>query len=369
VLLELLHERARELLTKSGDELLLRDRHLTFIAELLEDLERRRWGDASATWIDEIQERLAEVRAAHEWAVQSGDVVRAARITASMGAFWHREGHHADGHRWVAHALEHRDEIDRRTAAQVDLAAGFLSWARGQEEAGRHWASAIEGFRAEGDQRYLAYALALSSGQYIGDHDRYDEGIELSTEAIELARAVGDPPLIAQALNVRGEIERVHGDDDAALVDYLEGERLSAEIGDRAHQTIFLANLAYLATHRGEHQEARQLGARALEMCWSMGRRMMAAWTISEMAGPELGLGRPERAAWLVGAAEEALRVLGVTRHPGDVPEHVTVMADLAAELGDRLDGLLAEGARLSLGQAVDLALSEATDLGAIPDG
>jgi hypothetical protein len=87
---------------------------------------------------------------------------------------------------------------------------------------------------------------------------------------------------------------------------------------------------------------------------------MMAAWTVSELAGPELGLGRPDRAARLVGAADEALRRLGAERHPGDRPEHERVMAELARQVPPReLEGLMREGASLTLEEAVALALGE----------
>ena len=86
---------------------------------------------------------------------------------------------------------------------------------------------------------------------------------------------------------------------------------------------------------------------------------MMAAWTVSELAGPELGLGRPERAARLIGAADEALRA---SRHPGDVGEHEQVLAAVRQKLGDdELRRLLAEGAQMSLDEAVKLALYEPT--------
>ena len=64
-----------------------------------------------------------------------------------------------------------------------------------------------------------------------------------------------------------------------------------------------------------------------------------------------------------MGASDEALRRLGVDPSPGDTPELERVAAALRAELGDeRLEELLAEGARLSLDEAVELALSDDED-------
>ena len=182
-------------------------------------------------------------------------------------------------------------------AARVLLAAGFLEWPRDLTLALAHWDAATESFRRLGDDRYLSYALALSSGCFIGDAERYEEGLRRSDEGIALARTVGELPLIAQALNVKGELTRVHGDDDTALTLYEEGLDLAIAAGDQAHVTVFLANLSYLADHRRDFVAARELSCEALRLCRVIGRRMMAAWTLSELAGPEIGLGRPQRRA------------------------------------------------------------------------
>jgi tetratricopeptide (TPR) repeat protein len=247
--------------------------------------------------------------------------------------------------------------------ALLDLTAGFLEWPRDLDAARRHWAGAVAAFRALGDDRYVAYALALQSGTYIGDADRYDHAIRLSDEAVALALRVGDRPLIAQALCVKGELARVAGDDGMAREVYEQGLDAAAECGDAAMRSMLLANLSYLADHRGDHDEARRLACDALRICWSLGYRTVAAWLLSELAGPELGFGRADRGAILVGAADEAMRVVGVPRHPGDRSEHERVVAGLRRALGDdELERLRAQGARLPLDAAVALALSEPED-------
>ncbi|HEX6424138.1 MAG TPA: winged helix-turn-helix domain-containing protein [Acidimicrobiales bacterium] len=359
VLLELLREHARELLAESGEAAAVEDRHAGYVAAFLDDLDERRWTDLSDRWIDLVTEVLGEIRAAHAWAERQGEAELAARIVADLGTYWHREGHHAEGRRWVYCALEHADRFDPLLAARLHLAAGFVEWPRDQTSARVHWEQAAAAFRGLGHDRYLAYALMLCAGTYIGDRSRYDLALGLCDDGIDLARHVGEKPLVAQGLNIRGELTRVAGDDGLALAAYEEGRDLAAATGDEAHLSVFLANLAYLADHRGDYDTALRLGRDALRLCWSLGRRMMAAWTVSELAGPELGLGRAEHGARLVGAADEALRVLGLTRHPGDVPEHARVVAGLRVALGD--DAYRAryeEGGRLSLDEAVALALS-----------
>ena len=242
--------------------------------------------------MDRPDHRAARRGAGRPRGAEAHDDVRlAARITANLGAFWHCEGHHGDGRRWTAHALAHAAALDapRRPALPGRRLHRVV---RSLPAAREHWDAAIVAFRALGDDRYLAYALGLVPGTYIGEPDRYDLAIGLCDEGIALARRAGDRPLIAQALNVKGELARVHGDDDLAREVYEEGKALAEAAGDAAHLILFLANLAHIADHRGDYEDARRLGCDALRLCWSLGRRMMAAWTIAQMAGHfELGLG------------------------------------------------------------------------------
>jgi tetratricopeptide (TPR) repeat protein len=196
-------------------------------------------------------------------------------------------------------------------------------------------------------------------GTYIAERDRYAEAIAQCDEAIELARRVGELPLIAQALNVKGELARVQGEHDVALIAYEEGRELAEAAGDQTHLCIFLANLGYMARHRGDIALACRLTLQSLRLSWNLGRRLMSTWTLSELAGPELADGRPERGAIFVGAADQALTVMGAARHPGDIPEHDQIVAELEAQLGpERFRRLRKEGARLTLDEAVALALA-----------
>jgi tetratricopeptide (TPR) repeat protein len=244
--------------------------------------------------------------------------------------------------------------------ARLELAGGFGEWPRDRMAARAHWERAVAAFRDLEHERYLAYALGLLPGTYIAERDRYAEAIAQCDEAIERARRVGELPLIAQALNVKGELARVQGEHDVALAAYEEGRELADAAGDQAHLSIFLANLGYMARHRGDIAEARRLTLESLRMSWKLGRRLMSTWTLSELAGPELADGRPEHGAILVGAADQALTVMGAARHPGDVPEHAQIVAALEAQLGpEQFRRLQQEGARLTLDEAVALALAD----------
>jgi hypothetical protein len=292
--------------------------------------------------------------------VRQGEVGLAARMTARLGNFWHREGGQREGRRWVAEALGARDRFDEELTARLHLSAGFVEWAPDERVARGHFQAAAAGFRRLGHERQLAYAWNLEAATHIGDRVHHDEAMALSGQAEATARRLGELPLLTSVLNVKGELLRVHGDDGLARVAYEEGRDVAMAIGDEQNVSALLGCLGFLDEHAGRYASARRLTCDALLLCWSAGRRLTAAETLSQLAGPELGLGRPERAAQLLGAADEALRVLGGHRAQGDWPEYDRVVAGLRAALGDEgYERESAQGARLSLDEAVDLGLSE----------
>ncbi|WP_426241634.1 ATP-binding protein [Nocardioides sp. LHG3406-4] len=361
-MLALVREHAARLL-EEDERKLVAAAHAAYVAAFVEDLYERRWTDAAGRWLDDITEMLQEVRAAHDWARRTGDRPLTARITAALGAYWFLEGHHAEGQHWVGEMLSGEEDLDPAVTARIRLAAGFLAFPRSQPEARDHWQRATELFRALGETRLLAYARAVESATYLAEPDQYELAMQINDEALALGRSVGGPALIAQVLNIRGELTRVAGEDRLAQAAYEEGLQISSALDDEMYVSVFLSNLSYLADHRGDFEEAQRLTRRALRICWSLGRRLMAAWTISQLAGPEHGLGRSERGAVLIGASDEALRVLGARRHPGDVPEHARVVSEIRTAVGDeRYEQLYAEGARLSLDQALELVLDEQDD-------
>src|SRR4030095_5101135 len=53
-----------------------------------------------------------------------------------VGAYWYREGNHAEGRRWIAEAFAGADDLDADLVARLHLAAGLLGGLR-HPDAGR----------------------------------------------------------------------------------------------------------------------------------------------------------------------------------------------------------------------------------------
>ncbi|HEX6424753.1 MAG TPA: winged helix-turn-helix domain-containing protein [Acidimicrobiales bacterium] len=362
-MLELVRDFAVEQLDASGEGDEVRRRHAHHVLDLVTGFEEARWRDATH-WLDDINELAADTRAAHRWAVATGERATAAGIVA--GLFGYTEVNPVQLVRWIEQAVDWIDDVDPLTAGRLRLGAGYVELLRGHLERARAaWQQALELFSGLGHDRYSALAMAYTAATYIGSAADYEGALGMCAEAAGIARRVGEEPLMAHILNIEGELARVQGDDDRAGVAYraaLDATRVGREPGV---ESTVLANLSYLAAHRGDYDEAHRLGRESLRMCWALGLRSPAAWGVGELAGAELGRGRPEQAARLVGASDAALEVLGTTRGPGDQPEHERVLRELERALGaERLTALVAEGAAMTLEECVREVLA-----GDGPDG
>lgn len=359
-LLHLLRQRAHEL--AAGHDLRdVRLHHARWVASVLEETDGRSESRPGAER-EKVVELMPDIRAAHSWAAEH-DPRLAAQITAALGPYWHREGHHDEGRAWVRSGLADPADLDEKLVAQLHLAAGIVEWPRDQQVARSHWTRAIELFSTLGREHDLAYATALAAVSHVGIPEDYADALRQCEDAIALARRVGDRSLVARTLNMKGELARVAGDDALALEAYQEGHDLAVAAGDDVSVPLFLGNLSFLADHRGDQVESLRLSLDAVQRAWAMGRRMMAAGILSQLAGAiHLGLGEPELAARLIGASDEALSTIHVQRHPCDVPEHERIISRLHHSLGhEEFDRLRDEGCEMSLDDAVKLAVEAAS--------
>lgn len=358
-MLELLHEFAVEQLAANPDSDEIRRRHAVHFADLVAGYEETRWGKAAGYWIGAIHEQIADIRAAFDFSSATGDYRTAGRIAASL--YGYLDANPDPVARWTAQALEWVDMLDPLSVGELRFVAGYLEYVQGHTDAARDlWAQSLALFRDIAHARYIALSLAWVAVTYIGRPDDYQRALGLSDEAIDRAERTGEQLVLAHTLNLKGEITRVHGDDEMAGAAYEAALRAARAGGDRGSESRILGNLAYVARHRGAHHEAHRLGQQSLRAAWDIGLRKMAALAVGELGGAELALDRPERAARLIGAADAALELLGAARDPGDRPEHDAVVEELERVLGrDKLASLHAEGAAMTLEDAVRYALDD----------
>jgi predicted ATPase/class 3 adenylate cyclase len=360
VLLEVVHEFARERLEASGHEDAVRSAHAHHFAALAATADAELVDEDARRWEDLVSENLGNIRTALRWAFDGADADVGARITASLYLYWRWGGAYDEGRRWIDRALQHPDLLDCAMRGRLNAALGSYEIDVDPAGSRHHWLSALTDFRDCGDAVREVHALGMLALSYVGDDDHYEEACRRTAEGVRIARTIhSNRRVLADALSARGEVARAAGDLAEAAAAYDEAIALIGPTGDQRYVAILQSNLAAVVRHRGDPRKALQLSTEALATLAKEPRRDLAAMALGEVAGHEQGVGRAERSATLLGAANAAMERLRFPRQPVDRLEYERVRAALVATLGaPRVVALEASGAQMSLDDAIDLALS-----------
>jgi predicted ATPase len=210
--------------------------------------------------------------------------------------------------------------------------------------------------RAGGDLADTSVQLSIAVACHVlaGDALR---GVPLAREALALARQVGAPALIANALLEVGAAV-VHTDPDQARACLRESRELSTALDyQSARDLVWATGIASLLNDRTATLELGRSAIRALQRS---GDRLRMGITLHMIAGA-LASTRPDAAVIILGAAEA--HVIQVAANA----ELIT--STVAAALGDqRAQDLRAHGAGMNWDQAVAYTLAQTSQALNEPD-
>jgi tetratricopeptide (TPR) repeat protein len=239
--------------------------------------------------------------------------------------------------------------------------------------------------------------LGVMVGYVQGDYER---GEALLEESLGLYRELGDEHGIASLLNALAMVASVQGDLTRAVTAYEEGVALSREAGDVSGVARYLGNMSYtvlllgdygraktlaeeaLARSReegstlftfvalvnlglacreqGDHERAAAALSEALALAWEIGDKLGVVETLEGMAGLMGFLKVDQRAGRLWGAARAWREATGAQLADADRALHEPYLDAARSRLGDaRWEGVLAEGASMTLERAMAYALEE----------
>jgi predicted ATPase/DNA-binding CsgD family transcriptional regulator len=358
VMLEMIHEYARERLSASGEEEAMRRRHAEYFVEWAEAAEPEFRRAGYERWSRLFALELENLRAALEWSLSGGDVALGVRLAGALGLFWYGNGYHVEGRRWTQRLLERLDEAPRATHPKFLISAGHMAFLYELDAARPLFMRARDIAREVGDQLHEAWALALLGYTMLPEPEAATPVVE---ESLALFRDLGHEPGMAQALNILGEIARYNGDDARARRAYEECLAVCQRTGERRRIVFIFENLAYIAMHGGDVERAGALGRQGLQLACEMDHRLEMAKTLPILAWVMGMSGQPERAIRLLGASDSALERMGAFHQLNDKREVDAMIAAVRAQLDEAaFQAAWDEGRTLTLEQAVALALDEA---------
>jgi predicted ATPase/DNA-binding CsgD family transcriptional regulator len=363
-MLETIHEYARERLHESGEAEDIHRRHAGYFTALAERAEPyTRGGREQMRWLRRLEAEHDNLRAMYGWSMEGGEVELGLRLVGTLGYFWWRQGHYAEGQQWSARALELIEGESPEVRASVYSSAGRVFFYLNESAAGKRViGKALEIYRELGLRREMGWALIHLSMPSAGRRDEYEEGIALCEEGLALLREVNDKPGIAQALTNLGEQARLYGDFPRAVEAYEECLNLAREIGDKRRESILLINMALVAQYDGDAERARTLMMESLTLALETSYLVLKVDCLAYLASVTGALGQFRRAARLFAAAETLYDTYGFNIQSSDLPDWERSRANVREQLDEAtFNALRAEGQAMDLEEAIAYALEQPT--------
>ena len=308
-MLETIREFALERLEASGEADQVRRAHAVYFLALAE---RNEFADLFPEG-DQVLSRLeaehANLRAALGWFEEAGEAGMLLRLAAAVGRFWAAFGHYQEGHDWLERALSHHGAAVDRAKALVAL--GYIKLYLGMDrEAEPNLTEGLAGCRDQGNTLNVARAL-IGLGALATLEGDFGRGGALLEDCLAAAQTVADR---RQAGIVEGwalinlaVIARALGDHGLAG-DHLAGAyRRLRDAGDIAGTIMALGDLGDLAREQGDHARALELYREALGLGRERTSTSGVTYAVEGVGMVAVAVGRSERGARLLGAAE-ALR-------------------------------------------------------------
>jgi hypothetical protein len=161
-----------------------------------------------------------------------------------------------------------------------------------------------------------------------------------------------------------GVVAIVRGDQALARSRLQQGWASDRALGDHTgwiRMVFRLGRVIHLARQRGEHEQAATMLRDSLTLARDVGHPWGMSESMRRFAKEAMLEGRAERAARLYGAAESIRKTNVPPLPPYPLASYQRDVAEVQSALGPAaFEALWAEGARMTMEQAITIALGEA---------
>jgi tetratricopeptide (TPR) repeat protein len=315
-MLETLREYAAEKLDDLGEAGPVRNKYLAAFLCLAEDAERQIHGRDEASWFQRLEAEHDNLRAAMDWAEESGQIEAALQLAGALYWFWYARGHWSEGQQRLVRLLSSPapDECSVERARAL-FAAAWLTTSLGDLNlADAYSRSAI----VLGEQLGRDGVRVLSLACAFRAFSREDlDGLELRTlaeDGLRLARECGDRWVVAMAHLAAGVASHRCGDLDAARCYHEKGLAIVRELGESFNVAPQLFWLANVCREQGDLSTARARMEEAITTLRSLDAKPMLADVLIELGSILLDQGDIEGGIALEEEALSQARECGATR-------------------------------------------------------
>jgi predicted ATPase/class 3 adenylate cyclase len=127
VMLETVHEFAREKLRQSAEAEEIRRTHAEYFLTLAEEANPQLRGPNQLQWLERLEAEHDNMRAALSWALERNEVEVALKLGGALSGFWLLRDYHSEGRRWLEEALTMDGRGSPGSRAMALAGAGWLA--------------------------------------------------------------------------------------------------------------------------------------------------------------------------------------------------------------------------------------------------
>jgi predicted ATPase/class 3 adenylate cyclase len=400
VMLETIHEFAREKLGESTEAEEIKRAHAEYFLTLAEEANPELKGANQLEWLERLEAEHDNMRAALTWALERKEVELALRMGGALWSFWSVRGYHSEGRRWLEEALAMNGRGSPEVRAMALAGAGALAEEQGDYD--RAQEACQEGLELVHEAREAKLLLLECLGWVACQREEYGQATELYEESLALSREVSDSWWIASSLSNLANVSGFRGDSERATELYEESMDLFREQGAKQNLAICLNNLAMVVCSKGQGDLGRaaqlteesvalqrELGTRggvsmglcnlgwmallqddlgraadlyreSLSLSWETGLNPLVQSALEGIACVAGAKGEVERAARLWGAAQALHETKRIIRDFDFLAEADTRISAVRSGMGEGAwEEAWRKGRAMTLDEAVSYALEE----------
>jgi predicted ATPase/DNA-binding SARP family transcriptional activator len=357
-LLETIREFGLERLIASEEFDEARLAHANYYRSLTEQARDGLAGPEQVHWFDRLEIEHDNLRAALDWAAESGDAELALRLSGALWRFWMARSYLVEGRAQLERALalpeapRYPNERAIALARAGDLArrCGDLDTASARLEASLSLCQQIDNRREEAWVQTELGCLALARREHVSAWQALTRGLGIAQESDDPAGVAHSQLLLARVAHHTGD-----NDEAARLAEASLG--VYRAMDDRIAMNWALHSLVHYAIDQGNLCHARRSLEEGLSLASESGYRWGTIALLEAAAALAAAQERPARALRLAGAADALREPMGAPLPPDWKEDLERQLAPARQQLGE--SGSLAAwnaGRVLSLDRAVQEA-------------
>jgi predicted ATPase/class 3 adenylate cyclase len=376
-MLETIREFGLERLAESGEEADIRAAHAAHFFKVVEEAESKGFSvltqDAPSDpaflqtmtrWVARMETEFGNLRATLTFLDEDAGADRQLRLAAALSWLWYTRAYAREGLHWYEKALARLPPSPTRERALALADASSVAHRAGDIRAIVLAEEALEAARQVGDPHVIAQSLFQVALASYWQHD-LERAWALHQEALAAWRALGVRYWQGMVLHNLGNVAYLRGDLAAAIAHSMEAMTVSEAVGNWWSVSIALRTLGFVAIDQGAAVDAAHWFRRSLELYRDHGDEAMVGASLLGLVLVMQTQEDLECATRLLGAARATYERVGTLHFPGLPDRLAGVEVSLYERLGtQKFAAAWAAGRLLSVAEAISEAQAVVNELG-----